>query len=220
MAADGKPPGESPPEESNDLLAELLQSGRVNAILSWVLVSALALVLLESLLDFDRLWILFVAVTGAIVLVPPVAYRDWRMMLPWEVLVLALLPILVRGVFGGELGTFAYYLSVAGLALVVTVELHTFTTVRMTHWFAVVFVAMTTMASVAAWAIVRWSADRLLGTRFLTKPGHTQAEANAALMAEFVWVALAGVVAGALFDAYFKRWGRGLGGRFRREKRQ
>lgn len=205
-SADGTPSGE--PE---DLLAELLGSGRVNAILSWVLVGILGTVFLKSLLDFDRLWVLFVAVTGVIVLVPPVAYRDWRMMLPWEVLVLALLPILVRGVFGGELGTFAYYLSVAGLALVVTVELHTFTSVRMTHWFAVVFVTMTTMASGAAWTVLRWNADRLLGTQFLSEPGMTQMEANAALSVEFLWVSLAGLVAGVLFDAYFKRRGRRLG---------
>ncbi len=212
----GEPPTEeNPPEEPDDLLEQLFRSGRVNAIISWVLVGVLVLVFIESLLDFDRLWILFVAITGFIVLVPPIAYRDWRMMLPWEVLVLALLPILVRGLFGGELGTFAYYLSVAGLALIVTVELHTFTTVRMTHWFAIVFVTMTTMASVAAWAVVRWNSDRYLGTQFLSEPGMTQTEANAALMTEFIWVTLAGLVAGILFDAYFKRRGRKLGRRLR-----
>ncbi len=216
MPDDEKPVSEDAPNEPEDLLAALFRSGRVNAIASWLLVGVLALVFLESLIDFDRLWILFVAVTAVIVLIPPVAYRDWRMMLPWEVLVLALLPILVRGLFGGELGTFAYYLSVAGLALIVTVELHTFTSVRMTHWFAVVFVTMTTMASVAAWAVVRWNADRYLGTEFLTQPGMTGTEANAALMIEFVWVTLAGLAAGVLFDAYFKRRGRRLGARLRR----
>lgn len=215
MTPGGRSEEGNAPAEPEDLLAALFQSGRVNAILSWTLVGVLGLVLAESLVDFDRLWILFVAVTGVIVLVPPVAYRDWQMMLPWEVLVLALLPILVRGVFGGELGTFAYYLSVAGLALVVTVELHAFTTVRMTHWFAVVFVTMTTMASGAAWTVVRWNADRLLGTTFLSKPGMTQMEANAALSTEFVRIALAGLVAGVLFDAYFKRRGLRLGRRLR-----
>jgi hypothetical protein len=207
-------------ERSEDPLAKLFRSGRVNAIISWSLVGVLGLVLLESLIDFDRLWILFVAVTGAIVLVPPVSYRDWRMMLPWEVLVFALFPILIRGLLGGELGTFGYYLSVAGLALIVTVELHTFTTVRMTHWFAVVFVTMTTMASVAAWAVVRWLSDQLLGTAFLSKPGMTSMEANAALTVEFVWVTLAGLVAGVLFDAYFKRRGRRFGHRLRRVLRR
>lgn len=220
MTSGERPIDRSDPKGPDDLLKKLLRSGRVNAIISWVLVGILALVFFESLIDFDRLWILFVAVTGAIVLLPPVAYRDWRMMLPWEVLILALLPILVRGLFGGELGTFGYYLSVAGLALIVTVELHTFTTVQMTHWFAVVFVAMTTMASVAAWAVVRWNADRMLGTQFLSEPGMTQTEANATLMTEFIWVAFAGVIAGILFDAYFKRRGRKFGQRLQRVVRR
>jgi len=215
MTSGERPGRESTPGDPEDLLTALFQSGRANAIVSWTLVGVLGLVLVESLVDFDRLWILFVAVTGVIVLVPPVAYRDWQMMLPWEVLVLALLPILVRGVLGGELGIFAYYLSVAGLALIVTVELHVFTTVRMTHWFAVVFVTMTTMASGAAWTVVRWNADRLLGTTFLSKPGMTQMQANAALSTEFVRIALAGLVAGVLFDTYFKRRGWNFGRRLR-----
>ena len=209
-------PSESEPlAEPEDLLAKLFRSGRGNALISWPLVGVLGLVLIESALDFDRLWILFVAVTGLIVLIPPIAYRDWRVMLPWEVLTLALFPILVRGLFGGELGTFAYYLSVAGLALIVTVELHMFTRIRMTHWFAVVFVVMTTLASAAAWAVVRWNSDRLLGTEFLSDATMSSTEANAALMIEFLWVTLAGLVAGILFDAYFKRRGKRLGRRLR-----
>ncbi|WP_170964401.1 hypothetical protein [Natronomonas salsuginis] len=211
-------PGEArtePPDGPEDLLATLFRSGRANAMFAWPLVSVLGLVLVESFLDFDRLWILFVTTIGLIVVIPPIAYRDWRVMLPWEVLMLALAPVLVRGLFGGELGTFAYYLSVAGLALIVTVELHMFTRMRMTHWFAVVFVVMTTLASAAAWAVVRWNADRLLGTEFLSTPSVTGEEANAMLMTEFVWVTLAGIVAGVLFDAYFKRRGRLLGHRLR-----
>ena len=219
MSDDGTkavPHGKNDGGGPEDLLAKLFRSGRVNALVAWPLVGVLGLVFAESVLDFDRLWILFVAITGAIVLIPPVAYRDWRVMLPWEVLVLALAPVLVRGLFGGELGTFAYYLSVAGLALLVTVELHMFTRVRMTHWFAVVFVVMTTMASTAAWAVVRWNSDRLLGTEFLSTPGMSGDAANAVLMVEFLWVTLAGLAAGVLFDAYFKRRGRRLGRRLKR----
>ena len=193
-----------------DILARLFRSGRNNAILSWVLVGVLLVVFVESVLDFDRLWMVFVATTGTIVLLPPIVYREWRMMLPWELLVLALLPILVRALVGGELGTFAYYLSVAGLALIITVELHMFTRLQMNHWFAVLFVVMATMASVAAWSVVRWNMDLFLGTTFLIQDGMTQDAANAALMGEFVWVTLAGLVAGVLFDAYFKRRGRWL----------
>ncbi len=193
---------------SDDLLARLFRSGRTNALLSWVLVGVLLLVLVESLLDFDRQWIVFVAATGAIVLLPPIAYRDWRVMLPWELLVLALLPILVRGLLAGEVGTFATYLAVAGLALLVTVELHMFTELRLTHWFAVMLVVMTTLAVEAAWTIVRWNMDNVLGTSFLST--------NEALMIEWIYVTLAGVAAGILFDSYFRRRGRRLSRAIRR----
>lgn len=202
--------------EAEDVLARLFRSGRANAVLSWVLVAVLAGVFVESLLDVDRLWVAFVAVTGVIVLVPPITYTDWRVMLPWELLVLALMPILLRAFAGGELGTFAYYLSVSGLALIVVVELHMFTELTMTHWFAVLFVTMATMASVAAWTVLQWNADRYRGTSFLHEPGVGQAAANDALMAEFTWVVLAGLVAGVVFDAYFRRRGRKLAGRIRR----
>lgn len=196
--------------DPEDVLARLFRSGRTNATIAWLLVGLLGLVVVESVLDVDRLWILFTTLTAGIVLIPPMAYRDWRMMLPWELLSLALLPIWVRALFGGELGTFGYYLSVAGLALIVTVELHMFTSVRLTHWFAVLLVVLTTLASVAAWSVVRWNLDHQFGTRFLRESGMTQEAANAALMGEFMWVALAGLVAGVLFDAYFRGRGRQL----------
>lgn len=178
----------SPDQSAEDVLARLFRSGRTNAAIAWLLVGVLAVTFVESILGFDRLWMGFVAATAAVVLVPPVAHRDWRVMLPWELLVLALLPVLVRALLGGELGTFAYYLSVSGLALIITVELHVFTELRMTHWFAVIFVSMTTMASVAAWTVVRWTLDRWLGTSFLTD--------NEALMTEWAAVAVAGLAAG------------------------
>jgi len=212
MERDDGPTGGDTPQ---DLLAALFRSGRVNAAVSWFFVGVLVVSLVESVLDADRLWALFTAVVGGIVLLPPIAHRDPRVMLPWEVLSLALAPILVGSLLGGALGTFAYYLSVAGLALVVTVELHTFTAVRMTHWFAVVFVVMATLAAGAAWAVVRWNADRLLGTEFLADPAASGVETNAALMSEFLWVTAAGLVAGVLFDAYFKRRGSRLGRRIR-----
>jgi hypothetical protein len=192
-------------KQSTDVLKQLFRDGQTNAILSWALLSVLVLVLVESVLDFDLLWMTFVATTGVVVVIPPVRRREWQVMLPWELLVLALLPILTRGLFGGQLGTFAYYLAVAALALIVTVELHLLTPLEVTHWFAVVFVVLATMASGAAWAIVRWNMDIWLHTTFLRKPGLSQDAANAALMTEFIWVLLAGLVGGLFFDAYFRR---------------
>jgi hypothetical protein len=183
--------------EIQGVFDRLFRDGRTNAVIAWALVAVLAGVLVDSVVDLDLAWVLFTAFVGAVVLLPPVAYREWRVMLPWELLVLSLLPILVRGLVGGTVGTFATYLSLAGLALLVVVELHTFTTLRVTHWFAVVLVVLTTLATVAAWTVFRWNADNLLGTNYLVD--------NEALMMEWLYVTLAGVAAGLLFDGYFRR---------------
>lgn len=216
MQSDGDEPDSSSPtapreqEGTDDVLARLFRIGRYNAVISWLLVGVLGVVFVESLIDRDWLWMLFVGVIAVLVLAPPVARRDWRMMLPWELLVVALLPILVRALFGGGLGTFGYYLSVASLALILTVELHMTTELRLTHWFAVTFVTLATLSSVAVWSVLRWNVDRLFGTSFLIEPGQSQDAANAALMVEFGWVTLAGLAAGVLFDAYFRHRGRRL----------
>jgi hypothetical protein len=178
-------------------LGRLLRSGRTNALVAWAMVTVLAGVFVESLFEFDLLPMAIIAAMIVVVAAPAVAARDPKVMLPWEVLGLALLPVLVRALFGGEMGTFAAYLAIAAFALIITVEFQMFTTLRVTHWFAVVFVVMTTLATAAAWTVLRWNADRMLGTNLLTT--------NEALMIEWLYVTLAGLVAGILFDAYFRR---------------
>lgn len=198
----GDPDGAGVALEIEDALERLFRDGRTNAVLAWLMAVVLAVVFVESALEVDYAWTLFVGFVGFVVLLPPVAYREWRVMLPWELLVVALFPILVRGLVGGTVGTFATYLALAGLALLVVVELHMFTSLRVTHWFAVAIVVMTTMAAVAAWTIFRWNADRFLGTSFLVD--------NETLMREWLYVTLAGVAAGILFDGYFRRRDRQL----------
>lgn len=207
---------DSPPENSSDaaedIFERLFRDSRTNALLAWLVVGVLVTVFVESALDFDRQWLAFVTSVGVIVLIPPAAYREWRVMLPWELLVLATLPILVRGVFGGSVGTFAAYLAVAGLALIITVELHMFTSLRVSHWSAIALVVLTTLASVAAWTMLRWNLDQRFGTSYLTT--------NDALMAEWLSVTVAGLAAGVLFDAYFRRRDRQLRRTIRRVVRR
>ena len=193
-------PQESPPlarVRESDVIERLFRDGRMNAIIAWILVAVLASVFVESVRQFDYQWIVFVGFVGVIVLLPPIVYREWQVMLPWEILILALFPILVRAVVGGTVGTFATYLALAATALIIIVELHMFTELAVTHWFAVVLVVMTTLATVAVWTIFRWNADQFLGTSYLVD--------NESLMIEWVYVTLAGIVAGVMFDTYFTR---------------
>lgn len=183
-------------------LEGLFRSGRANAALAWLLVAVLVVLFVESLAGGDYQWAAFAAFVGAVVLVPPIAYREWRVMIPWELLGVTLTPVLVRGLLGGPAGTFATYFAIAGLALIVTVELHMFTALSVTHWFAVALVVLTTLAVVAAWTIVRWGADQYLGTAYLVD--------NETLMVEWLWVTAAGISAGVLFDVYFTRRDRQL----------
>ncbi|AKH97822.1 hypothetical protein [Halanaeroarchaeum sulfurireducens] len=180
-----------------DVIERLFRNGRTNAIIAWLLVAVLVSVFVESVRRLDYQWIVFVGFVGVVVLLPPIVYRERRGVLPSGSLVLALFPILIRAVVGGSVGTFATYLALAAIALIIIVELHMFTDLKVTHWFAVVLVVMTTLATVAVWTIFRWNADQFLGTTYLSD--------NESLMIEWVYVTVAGIVAGVVFDTYFTR---------------
>lgn len=178
-------------------LGSVVEDARANAAIAWLLVGFLLLVVAESVFLVDLLWAGFTAAVVALALVPAVAYRTPRAMLPWEVLLVAILPVLGRSFATLALTSrIATYLSVAAVALIVAVELHVFTPVRMTHGFAVLFVVIATMASAGIWAVVQWLSDVYLGT--------TLVPTNHRLMWGFVWAFVAGVGAGALFVGYFR----------------
>lgn len=183
--------------ERRGTLDAVVSDARLNAALSWLLVVFLLVVVVGSILDGDLLWAGFTLAVAALAVVPAVAHRSPRVMLPWEVLLLAILPV-----FGRSFATFALasrvatYLSVAAVALILAVELHVFTAVRMSHGFAVVFVVVATLASAGIWTVVQWLAGLYLGTEFGAGLQRT--------MWGFVWATVAGVAAGLLFDLYFR----------------
>lgn len=184
-------------DAEDDLLEALFLDSRVNALLGWPVVAVLGLVLVESALDADLQWVLFTGLTAVVVVLPPLGRRSPWVMLPWELLALASLPVLVRALSLSALAnTTATYLAIAALALLVTAELHVLAWVRVTHWFAVGFVVLATLAVGGWWAVLRWGLDRWAGTAYLTT--------NEALMGEFASVAVAGLGAGVLFDLYFR----------------
>ena len=194
-------------------LRELFRSRRTNARIAWLLVVALPLAAVAEFTDGDPLWAGFAAVVTTVVVVPPIAFRDASVMLPWEVVAIAALPVGSRALITGRqvalagvplTGRVSTYLAVAAVALVVAVELDAFTRVRMTKAFAVVFVAVVTTAAAGVWALVRWGVDRIAGTAVLLD-GRPEDVIEHALMLDFVAATVAGIGAGVLFEFYFRR---------------
>ncbi|MFC3960027.1 hypothetical protein [Halovivax cerinus] len=186
-------------------LDELLGGSRANAIVSWLVVAAIAVGGLTAISVERPLWVAFAAALVVLAIIPPVTHRSWDVMLPWEVLLLAALPMVELALGTARTGGhFTSYLSVAAVALVVAVELQAFTSVEMTSGFAVVFVAIATMATAALWALLRWWLSGLLGVPFPTD--------HDVIMWEFVYSTLAGLGAGAVFELYFRRLDRAGGG--------
>ncbi|WP_306059888.1 hypothetical protein [Natronococcus wangiae] len=179
-------------------LEHVLGVGRRNAVTSWLLVALLVAIWLGGVLADRVLWSAFALVVLALAIVPPMAYRSAYVMLPWEVLLLAALPVLGLGLgWGPFTSPVAAYLAVAAVGLVIVVELHSFTAIRLSPGFAVVLVTAATMAAAALWAVVQWGIDLALGREFVTT--------NDELMIEFFYSTLAGVGAGVIFTAYFRR---------------
>jgi len=187
-------------------VTELLRDRRVNAILGWLVVAIILAVVVGSALDGQLLWGLFAATLAVIALFPPLSYRNVDAMLPWEILLLAALPVVGR-LFATVpvTGNLATYLSIAAIALIVAVELQLFTEVRMTPRFAIVFVGVATMAAAGVWAVVRWASDQLLGTSFIFDPTLSEHAIEEALMWEFVASTAVGVGAGLVFAVYVSR---------------
>jgi hypothetical protein len=179
-------------------LDSLFSDRRYNAALGWLFVAVLLGVAGEEIVAGQPLWAAFAIVVALLVMLPSIAYRNPVVMVPWEVVALAALPVVGRAVASWQLtSALATYLSVAAIALIVAVELHAFTPVRMTIGFAVLFVVVTTMATAGIWAVVRWGSDAWLRTGFIEGPTD--------LMWEFVYSTAAGIVAGVVFEFYFRR---------------
>lgn len=191
-------------------LDALLDDRRINAGIGWALLAFVSFATLESVADGDWVWVVISAFLVVLAALPAVLYRNPRVMVPWEVLFLATLPMLARSLAGpGTLGQVAAYLSVAAVALIIAVELDVFTTVRMTTAFAVVFVVIATMATAGVWAIVQWLSDIYLGTTFIypSPPPVEQVVDEAALetlMWDFVAATAAGLLGGLIFALYFR----------------
>ncbi len=149
-------------------------------------------------------WFFFTTIALALMVAPAAALLDPYALPPWELLALTAIPV-VDAVILNEtvISPIAVYLAVAAVALIVAVDVHQFTAVRMNRWFAVTLVVIATLAVGAIWNIVQWIADVWLGTSYLIGE-RSQDTANFAMMIDFVYATLAGFLAGILFTGYLR----------------
>ncbi|MXR50056.1 hypothetical protein GRX03_00330 [Halovenus sp. WSH3] len=180
-------------------LSDLLAERRRNATISWALLGIAALSGVGGVIVTGPLWSVFAVVIVLLGLLPPIAYRSRYVMLPWEVLAMATLPLVGIAVGTQRLSSpLIAYLAIAAVGLVIVVELDSFTSIRMSPGFAIVLVVASTMAASALWAMLEWYAAIALDRPFnLT---------NDELMIEFLYAALAGFAAGVTFRTYFRRY--------------
>jgi len=178
-------------------LTGVIDDERVNAALSWGIVALVAYAAVESALTAAPLWAGLATVTAGLAMLPPLRARDLRTMVSWEVLALAAVPLVGRSL--GVVTQAATYLAVATLALLIAVEIDSFSSAAMTPRFAVAFVVVTTMAVASVWTIAQFASDALLGTSSL--PGQTR------LMWDLILATAVGLATGLLFELYFRRYG-------------
>ncbi|MFC4987176.1 hypothetical protein [Saliphagus infecundisoli] len=176
-----------------------------NALLGWLAVAVLAGLAIREGLAGSYRWFSLTAAAIVPVVLPAATLRDPRAMPPWELIALVAVPVADAALLGETLlSPVATYLAVAAVALIVAVDLHTFTAVRMTRAFALALVVIATLAVAATWNVAQWVSDTALGTDYLVSDRSGDA-ANHAMMIDFLYATLAGLLAGVVLAGYL-RW--------------
>ncbi|AGB40009.1 hypothetical protein [Natronococcus occultus] len=189
--------------EIDRLTALFVESSR-NTALSWLLLAVLGASFVGGILLGRYESVLFSGVAIAVIAAPAAKFRDPTLMPPWYFVGLICLPVLWETFAPRPLLTAVVpSLALATLGLLIAVELHRFTSLRLVPWFAITLTVLFTLAMSGLLNIVRWSADVLFGTEFLLD-GRAQDAINAAVMIEFIYATIAGLLAGAIFYWYFR----------------
>lgn len=172
----------------------LIASRSRSAAVSWLLLAVLFGVAVVNLVDGDLLWAGLATAVLVVALVPTALTGDPEVVVAWEALAVSTVPIVahVAGIFAEPVT----YVAVAGIAIVVAVEIATFSSAEMPAWFAVLFVVMTTMTVAAGWSVVQFASDYYLGTSLLAS--------RQDLMWNLVGATAVGVAAGIVFQLYFE----------------
>lgn len=179
-------------------LETVIEDNRTNSLISWVVVAVLTLAAVASILRGEPVWTGFVAGGLAIILLPAAIQRNPTVMPPWEILVFTAFPIASQFLtLPDVLADLTTYLAILAVGVLVVVELHVFSPVRMTPRFAVGFVVLVTMATAGVWTILQYASDVYLHTDLIRN--------KTTLMWDLVLATATSLVATPVFAIYF-RW--------------
>ena len=189
---------------ATDGLASYFGRSRRNTVLSWLFVAVLVGAVVAGVF-FDRPEPVLLSVVAIVVVAAPaIASRDPSVVAPWYFVGLVTLPILWESFAPIPLVTEVVpSLALATLGLLIVVELDRFTSLRLVPWFAVTLTVLLTLAMSGLLNVLWWSSDVVFGTTYLLD-GRSQDAVNAAVMIEFIYATVAGLLAGALFYTYFR----------------
>ncbi len=179
----------------------------IEAELSWVSGLVLLVAASYALLEFDVLWFIFGIIALTLYMLPIASTRDVFRVLPWEMVLLIVAPMVLHFTAGSEFlnahfawwndfTSLAFAFSMATVGLVLVLELRIFTKVRMNRPFSVMFVVMFTLAVSGFWQVGLFLSDMILG---VDKQG-----TNADAMTILVWNLVGGLLMGLVYDLYLK----------------
>ena len=190
---------------SSDRFGGSIGKTRRNAALGWLVVALLTGLTIRQGFAGSYRWFSLTGMAIVLMVLPAAALRDPYAMPPWELLALVAIPVVDAAILDETIvSPIAVYLAVAAVALIVAVDIHTFTPVEMNRSFAVALVVIATLAISATWNVAQWIADAALGTAYLVGD-RSQDAANRAMMIDFLYATVAGFSAGVLFNGYLRR---------------
>jgi hypothetical protein len=173
----------------------LARNETTNAVLGWGLLAMMLLAAVLSTLTDAVPWGGFAVTAAALVALPAVMARDWKVMVPWPLTLYVTAPVAARAL--GSAPEISGYLAISGLALVAIVEIDAFTDVEMSRRIAILFAALVTLAFQSWWIVVQFYSDRWFDTTLI----RSQTE----LQWDLVVVTMVSIVMGAFFLWYFDR---------------
>lgn len=185
------------------LSAIFIESSR-NMVFAWLLIIVLAITVLLGFATARYEQILYGLMALCIIIAPSVVFRDPTIMPPWYFIALICIPLLWEAYIPYQFETAIIpSLAIATLGLLMVVELHRFTILRLVPWFAITLTMLFTLAIGGVLYVIQWSTDVVLGTSLLLD-GRSEEAINATVMIEFIYFTVAGILAGILFWLYYR----------------